>query len=224
MCLRTQTVRITPEISIILPVFNAAPSLPRCLEALRRQSFANIEVLCVDDGSADGSGGLLEQFAARDSRFRIFRQANAGAAAARNTALRYMRGRFLMFCDADDWYEPDFCGLMREAMVRHRVDFAMADCDFSFESGYTRPREALDELKLHFREGEHTLDVESRQKINVVLWNKIFLAKKIRDFAVFFPEGYHGEDNAFIYHYLCISDRFFAINQKLYTYTIRRGS
>ena len=213
-----------PDISIILPVFNAAPYLPRCLNALRGQTFADIEILCVDDGSTDGSGAILERFAAGDARFRIFRQGNAGAAAARNTALKHVRGRFLMFCDADDWYEPDFCRLMREAIAAHDVDFAMADCSFAFENGYTRPQEALDELKARFPDGEHELDAKSRQEINVVLWNKIFLTQKVRDFGISFPEGWHGEDNAFIYHYLCVSDRFFALNQKLYTYTIRHGS
>ncbi len=96
----------SPGISVIIPVYNMADYLPDAVESLRAQSMTDWEAICMDDGSTDGSPGLLDKYAREDPRFRVFHQENRGAAAARNRGMDLARGRFLFFLDPDDWI-PD---------------------------------------------------------------------------------------------------------------------
>ena len=91
------------KVSVIVPVFNTAPYLRRCLDSLLTQTLREIEIICVDDGSTDGSGDVLEACAAADSRIRVVHRPNAGAGAARNAGLELATGEYLFFCDADDF-------------------------------------------------------------------------------------------------------------------------
>lgn len=100
-------------VSLIIPVYNVAPYLKVCLDSILSQSFRNWEALCVDDGSTDGSGAMLDAYAARDVRFRVIHQVNQGVSMARNEGLRHARGVYVMMVDPDDWIEPD----MVECMV-----------------------------------------------------------------------------------------------------------
>ncbi len=100
--------KTTPEISVILPVYNAASTVGRCMESILAQTFRNFELLVVDDGSNDGSGEMCDGFAARDNRIKVIHQANAGVSAARNRALDSASGRYICFVDADDWAEERY--------------------------------------------------------------------------------------------------------------------
>lgn len=91
--------------SIIIPVYNVAPYLRECLDSVMAQTFADWEAICVDDGSTDGSGAILDEYAVRDKRFRVIHQSNAGVSAARNKALDEAHGEWLCFLDADDKVE-----------------------------------------------------------------------------------------------------------------------
>ena len=107
-----------PLISVIIPVYNVAPYLERCLDSVAAQTWENLEVWLVDDGSTDGSLALCEARAEQDSRFRVLRQANAGVSAARNAALAVAQGDYLQFSDSDDLLTPDATEtLVRAAQV-----------------------------------------------------------------------------------------------------------
>ena len=91
-----------PFFSIIIPAYNVAPYLRECLNSVLAQTFTDWEAICVDDGSTDGSGTILDEYAAKDSRFRVFHQSNAGVSAARNKALDEAHGEWFLFLDGDD--------------------------------------------------------------------------------------------------------------------------
>lgn len=93
-------------VSIIIPVYNAEKFLNRCLESLKAQTFNDWEAICVDDGSNDSSGKILDGYAAQDSRFRVLHKQNAGVSSARNDALKMISGEFLLFVDSDDFLHP----------------------------------------------------------------------------------------------------------------------
>ena len=101
-------------VSVIVPVYNAEPYLVQALVSLAAQTLRNIEVICVDDGSTDGSGAIYERFAASDSRFRVLHQMNSGGAVARNRGIEEAKGRWLFFADADDFCRPDMLAKMVE--------------------------------------------------------------------------------------------------------------
>lgn len=91
-----------PYFSIIIPVYNVAPYLRECLDSVLKQSFADWEAICVNDGSTDGSGAILDEYAAKDKRFRVFHKENGGVSSARNLALDNARGEWIWFVDGDD--------------------------------------------------------------------------------------------------------------------------
>lgn len=119
------------KISIIIPIYNVQPYLERCVQSVLRQSFKNLEIILVDDGSTDGSGDLAKKLSAKDHRIRVIRQLNQGASAARNTGLRNATGEYVIYLDSDDeWLiddglekllkeSPEGCDLI----VFKRVDF-----------------------------------------------------------------------------------------------------
>ncbi len=118
-----------PAVSVIVPVYNTAPYLRRCVDSLIRQTLRSIEILLIDDGSTDGSGDICDEYAAGDGRIRAVHQKNGGLSRARNAGLDLARADYLMFADSDDWVEPDFCripfGIAAETgaelvMFRHR--------------------------------------------------------------------------------------------------------
>ena len=105
-----------PKVSVVLPVYNVEEYLPKCLDSIVLQTLRDIEVICVDDGSTDRSGAIIDEYAAKDSRFRAIHQANAGAGAARNVGMGAAAGEYLFFCDPDDWCGPEMLsGLVSRA-------------------------------------------------------------------------------------------------------------
>ena len=97
------TMTITPFFSIIIPVYNTAPFLEECLSSVANQTFTNWECICVNDGSTDNSGSILDDYSIRDSRFKIIHKENEGVSVARNRALDIVKGEYIAFVDSDDY-------------------------------------------------------------------------------------------------------------------------
>ena len=106
-----------PLVTVIVPIYNTAEYLPRCIESIQNQTYINIEILLLDDGSTDHSGSICETYAKEDSRIGVIRQTNQGIIAAKKTALRYSHGDYVMFVDSDDWIE----NLQLESMVERML-------------------------------------------------------------------------------------------------------
>src|SRR6201987_3145378 len=94
-------------VSVIIPAFDAAANIRQTLNAVLAQTYQDIEVIVVDDGSSDATGAIVEEYVARDTRFHLIRQCNAGVGAARNTAIRKARGKYIAPLDADDFWSPE---------------------------------------------------------------------------------------------------------------------
>ncbi len=116
-----------PEVSIIVPVYNAAKSLRRCIESILAQEYRAIELILVDDGSTDDSPAICDEYATADPRVRVIHQQNAGVSTARNRGLDTARGTWVQFADADDWLAPDATKLMVRAATEHGCDMVIAD-------------------------------------------------------------------------------------------------
>ena len=126
---------MTPLISVIVPVYNVEKYLPQCLDSIERQTYENLDIILVDDGSTDRSGILCDEFAQRDARARVIHQANCGLWAARNAGQRCAKGEFLFFPDADDYFHVDLIRLMYEAICKDGgYDFAIVGRKPTFSS------------------------------------------------------------------------------------------
>lgn len=111
------------DLSLIVPVYNSEKYLSRCLQSLAQQDTRyRYEVILVNDGSTDGSGKILEEFAAGNPVFRVFSQPNQGISAARNTGIRHARGRFIGFVDNDDFVAPDYCTRLLDLGYANQAD------------------------------------------------------------------------------------------------------
>ena len=125
----------TNKVSIVIPVYNTAEYLPECIESIRRQTLKEIEIICVDDGSTDGSSDILDEYALRDDRIRVIHKDNGGPASARKAGLRAANGQYIGFADSDDWIEEDMYELLYQKAENQRVD--IVTCGFFLEGNYT---------------------------------------------------------------------------------------
>jgi len=112
-----------PTISVIVPVYNAEKVLCRCVTSILHQSYSDFEILLINDGSSDSSGGICEQFSVEDCRVRVFHQVNGGVSSARNKGLSEARGEYLCFIDSDDWVDSDFFSLIIKSLRSHDMVF-----------------------------------------------------------------------------------------------------
>lgn len=120
------------KISVLIPVFNSEKYLSRCLESVLNQTYSNLEIICIDDGSSDNSSFILDDFSAQfPGKFVIEHQKNAGVACARNRAIDLASGEYIVFADNDDWFDLDFLEIHLNEAIRSNADIVC--------SGYKRP-------------------------------------------------------------------------------------
>ena len=124
-----------PKISIIVPVYNGAEFLRPCIDSILGQTFPDLEVILVDDGSTDESPAICDRYAAQDNRVICIHQENAGAAAARNCGLKASTGKYIAFVDSDDWIDQDMYETMVSAAEERNCDLVICDCLKESEAG-----------------------------------------------------------------------------------------
>ncbi len=185
-----------PVISIVVPVYNAERFLPRSLNSLTAQTFSDIEILCVNDGSKDQSPAIMERYAQADPRVKVIHQPNGGAAAARNAGMAQAAGEYLLFIDADDWVEPTLCEAALEAITRARADVACW--------GYVREKAASSVPVRLYEDGmlegeacralyqqmfgltDSQLRHPERMDQHINIWNKLYRASLLRENGITF--------------------------------------
>ena len=126
-------------ISVIVPVYNREMYLERCVRSIMNQTYQNLEILLVDDGSTDGSGEICERLAKEDKRIRVFHKENGGSSSARNLGIREAKGEYLGFIDSDDYIELDMYELLSVAVVKYKVTMAQVSRDEVDEEGNRMP-------------------------------------------------------------------------------------
>lgn len=202
------------KVSIIVPVYNAENTLERCVRSLTGQTYTEIEIILVNDGSKDNSLELCNRLSAEDSRIRVVNQPNGGVSSARNAGLDVASGEFVMFCDSDDWVSPDWCRVMLE----HFVPGDLVVCQYQRWSGG----------ELLAGNSEIMVEVARRQDFlhypmwMCSPWNKLFLRSVIEEKHIRFSRGLSmGEDFCFVLDYLCaISGKVRFLNAQLYYYDV----
>ena len=128
--------------SVIIPVYNIERHLRQCLDSVTGQTLTELEIICVDDGSTDGSPEILADYAQRDGRFQIITQPNTGPGVARNTGMDRATGEYLIFLDSDDWFEPDFLERMVAKAKETGADVTICRAvEFDTQTGRELPSE-----------------------------------------------------------------------------------
>lgn len=124
---------IEGRISVVIPVYNVEKYLDRTLQSVLRQTYSNIEVICVDDGSTDVSGEILDGYAARDSRVHVIHQSNNGVSNARNKALEFCGGEYITFMDSDDYIDQSMYESIIDSMEKHRAEIGVCGLNKTWE-------------------------------------------------------------------------------------------
>ncbi|MGX8704985.1 MAG: glycosyltransferase family 2 protein [bacterium] len=207
-------------ISIIIPVYNVAEYLPQCLDSVLSQTYRNLEIIAIDDGSTDESGNILDQYAEKDSRIRVIHKPNGGVSSARNVGLKAATGDYIGFIDADDWIEPD----MYEKLERILRENDAAICGFfDYPYGMSKPipRGRNPVQKCGFEEA--VIQVLSRDGYYVTLWNKAFRRHVVEGIA-FDTALSFGEDEVWLMQALRRCKGVTFLPEPLYHWRKREGS
>lgn len=210
---------MSPIFSIIIPVYNVAPYLRECLDSVLAQDFADFEVICVDDGSTDGSGVILDECSIRDNRFKVVHQKNSGVSAARNTALEISVGEWVLFLDADDILVPSCLKSLNDVVVRNgHLDIIQFG-----QNVFTTTCQPVNRNP----ERSKWLVVSSKCNIPVQFTLNHFQSKLYKR-SIFkdvrFPDFIIGEDLVFLAKIIQNVDMMGFLDLPLYGYRIRPGS
>lgn len=171
-------------ISIIVPVYKVEPYLRQCVASILKQTYQNIEVLLIDDGSPDRCGEICDEYEKLDDRVKVFHTENHGLSAARNLGLREAKGEYIGFVDSDDWIEPDMYEVMLKRMRETGAD--IVTCEY-----WPKSTETHEEPVFAGTDGLKSL---IQGAISNHVWNKLFLGRLFEKVA--FPEGRNCEDIA----------------------------
>lgn len=176
-----------PQVAIIVPVYNVAPYLSRCVESLVAQTLAPLEIVLVDDGSTDASGAIADWYAARHPQIRVLHQENQGQGAARNAGLTASRAPFVCFVDSDDYVAPDYAEKLLTGIRRSHADIAVCTYLTIFQIGLHK-RPLLHRLLPSTLTGARALRLILRDaSIKNYTWNKLFRRTLFTERNIEFP-------------------------------------
>ena len=208
------------KISVIMPIYNASDYLRPALDSVIAQTLSEIEIICIDDGSTDKSLSIIKEYHEKDQRIRIVTENNAGVSTARNKGIIRARGEYIIFLDADDFFEPTLLERLYVEAVKHELDIAVCKYDI-YNTKQSRFTPAV--LEDH---GEILLDggVISKKEypeqilqcMSGYVWNKLFRTSLIREKELMFaPELYVFEDVYFLCTALAYAGRVKGVNEVL---------
>jgi len=213
-----------PLISVIIPVYNVEAYLRECLDSVLGQTLRDIEVICVNDGSKDGSLGILRDYEANDSRLRVIDKRNEGVSVARNTGLDAARGEFILFVDADDIADRELCEKTYRKAAAEGLDLVVFDFDKLLEDG-TYARGRPQRKKTFSSEMRHLEKLRFLTSLVISPYAKLSRRRLLQDNNIRFPAGIvHGEDCLFHWMVICLSRNPGYLNDVLYHYRQSPGS
>lgn len=227
-----------PKISIIVPIYNSENNIKKCLDSILEQSYDNLQIICVDDGSEDNSRNIIQDYAEKDTRVCVVRQKNGGVSNARNTALRYVSGDYILFVDSDDWIEQETCKIAVECAIHFKADVVM--WSYVREIGNESRRKVIYDKDCIFEKKE-ILSKLHRRMVGVIgdelsrpenadalctVWGKLYKKELITNNNIVFYDirktGTY-EDGLFNLEILYYANKVVFLNQYLYHYRRNRN-
>lgn len=209
-------------VSIIVPVYQVKEYLDMCIQSLLVQTYPNLEIILVEDGSTDGSDEICDRYAETDERVRVLHQKNRGPSGARNEGLKLAGGEYISFVDSDDMVRPDFIETLYHLTEKYHA--RMAVCAYEkgqeFSLGAKKEREYVLSSEKMLKEWHG-----KRKKLETVVWNKLY-HRSIFDGenGNVFPEGTLYEDVYVSHLFVQNAERIAVTGRKLYLYRTRTGS
>lgn len=214
-------------ISVIVPVYNVFPYLGECIETICRQTFKDLEILLIDDGSTDGSGALCDDFAKRDTRIKVIHQENQGLSCARNIGIEQASGEYIVFIDSDDRIHPEMIQIMYNAMCQYAAELVI--CSHKRIQEKEPQGVYVKKIKVEAQDTEVLSGRECIKRTNTyervdmtVAWNKLYRKSLFRYLR--YPVGRMHEDEFLTYKILYSLKACVYIKIPLYEYRMRKNS
>lgn len=213
-----------PKISVIVPVYNVEQYVEKCVESISRQTYHNLEIILVDDGSKDNSGILCDELKRRDNRIIVIHQDNGGLPAARNSGLRIASGEFIIFIDSDDWIDSRMIEILLKRIIETDSDIAVCNAQTFNRSGMDN--------SLNGRYSDEIIDYSDNTSLKFyysaldACWNHMYRASLIMDNKINFvsKDVVAQEDFFFQVKVYTFAKRVVTIAEKLYKYRERGSS
>ena len=214
---------ITPKVSVIIPVYNTEKYLRQCLDSVVNQTLKDIEIICVDDGSTDGSLDILREYESKDSRVKVLTQNNLFAGVARNTGMKYATGKYYVFLDSDDFFEPNLLKLQYEKCEKYNADIGLCAVDrFDQSTGkYLNSDWML--TKSYIGSQPFNRETLGNKLFSITIpnpWNKIFLADFVHKHHLQFQPLPRANDVFFTMVAMGLANTIVAVDRVLVHYRI----
>ena len=212
-------------VSIIIPVYNVEKYLSKCLDSVINQTYKNIEIICVNDGSTDNSINILETYNQIDARIQIITQKNGGLATARNTGLKYAKGDFVYFLDSDDWVDINLIQTTLEAIILSDADICMFDACNVYDDSYVNVKRVSNFIFPQSTKVMNYKDDNNIRDLQCTAWSKLYRKSFLEKNNLLFPDGVRfGEDVPFWFELLLKNPKTVPIDKFLYFYRKRDTS
>lgn len=212
-----------PLISIIVPIYKVEKYLDKCVESLVNQTYTNLEIILVDDGSPDCCPEMCDKWAEKDSRIKVIHKPNGGLSDARNAGMKVANGEFVLFVDSDDWIERNMIEVLYNEIVHSDSDIVACGIRMVWDDG--SPDKILTEAcgKRVFNSKEEAMtSLMQEMCILQTVWNKLYKRKNIEN--ILFPVGKINEDEFWTWKAIASSNKVVYIDVPLYNYLQRSGS
>lgn len=209
-----------PLISVIVPVYKVEPYLYCCVDSIVKQTYTNLEIILVDDGSPDACGSMCDIWAEKDSRIQVIHKENGGLSDARNAGIALATGEYICFVDSDDWLEPEFLSVLYQRIIDTGADIAECATRLVDESGNElRCRGVASDESFSRLQALRRLVLEDG--IYQTVWNKLYRRDVIE--GILFEKGKCNEDDFWTYQIFDRANLLTATNRPLYNY-LQRGN
>ena len=216
------------KISIIVPIYNVEKYIKKCINSLLNQTYKDIEIILVEDGSPDNCRNICDEYGAKDKRINVIHQKNEGVSAARNNGTNIATGEYIMYVDGDDYIEKTACEELVKIINKYKADIICFNCNKIDLNG----KKIIGKVYANSYTDTGNVDVLTyeqamidnlyRNKIRYEPWNKIYKKELVN--KVKFPLGMLAEDFATFYKFLQKSNKIVHYDRCLYNYVIREGS
>ena len=206
-----------PLVSILSPCYNVEPFLPQCIDSIISQTYSNLQIVMIDDGSKDDTWNILQSYAAKDSRIEFYHQENQGVASTRNNLLDKIKGDFFLFVDSDDWIEPDTVEFLLQISSSNLADIVICDmvnenhsCDKEYREELMDQETTIKKFLFH-------------KELSGSLCNKLVKTSLLHGIR-FDSHISYGEDALFCWHILQWANTVVQTNKQLYHYRMNASS
>ena len=205
------------DISIIVPIYNAEKYIKKCVNSLINQTKKELEIILINDGSTDDTLKILKEY--KDKRIKLFSNKNQGIGKTRNFGISKATSEYIMFCDSDDYYEPNMCELMYDIAKKEDLDIVICDFFKEYDSGKVEPFKVASFDYTTLKETPSLL-----RTTNLAPWNKIYRTELLKNNNILFEENLKYEDTPFVAKALDCANRIGKIDKCLNHYIVHEQS